>query len=182
MRKTVIGIGTISALFGGYSIFKKSYNPDELHHASNSDLNENLKLKLVQVVFRHGARTPLSSPEYLPKIKYTEEMLKHGQHTYVPYDTKNMHGENVDIAKTIYKQKDKTYGEKHHGELTAKGADQMHQLGVMLRKQYITDLQFVPSEFSDLITVRSTAVKRAVESARCTLAGKYKFYVNVFLT
>jgi len=170
-KKAVVAIGTISAVVGSYTLFKRSKQQDKLHTPTGIVLDENLKLKLVQVVFRHGARTPLSSPDYLPKIKYTEEMLKHGQHTYVPYDTKNVHGEDVDISKTIYKQKDKTYGELHHGELTAKGADQMHQLGVILRNHYFTDLKFVPSEYSDVITVRSTAVKRAVESARCTLAG-----------
>ena len=183
MKKTIVAAGAISGLVGGYVVLQRSKNQDKLLNSSNSNIDsyKNLKLKLVQVVFRHGARTPLSSPDYLPKIKYSEEMLQHGKHTYVPYDTKNIHGEDANISRTIYKQKDNRYGELHHGELTAKGADQMHQLGVILKNHYITGLNFISEEYSDQISVRSTAIKRAVESARCTLAGiilSYSLAIN----
>ena len=175
MRKIFGAIGALSALAGGYSIYKRAETPHVNDEIPSSKQSGDLNLKLVQVVFRHGARTPLASPEYLPQIKYSDEMMKHGEHTYVPYDTKSLEGDDVDISKSVYRMKKKgiSYGEKHHGELTGKGADQMHALGVHLRTHYIKDLKFLPPVYSDDLLVRSTAVKRAVESARCTLAGRF---------
>ena len=174
MRKSVIvGIGSFTAFISSYAMYQRSRNNDQEFTSSGDSNRSDMKLKLVQVVFRHGARTPLSPLDYLPTIEYHDDLLKHDHHTFIPYTTKALDGSDSDIKQSIYKHKDKMYGFEKHGELTSKGAEQMYQLGCQLKKRYITDLEFLPCLFTDAVTVRSTSVKRAVESARCTLAGLF---------
>ena len=172
------GIGTVSALFGGYAVYLKMFSVNKKPRtipAVSCDANPNLKLELVQIVFRHGARTSLHSPEYLPKIHYNKELMKHGDHTFVPIKAVGEDGDSEPQLTTFVEE------QHNHGELTKKGADQMHNLGTCLRDHYVAKLKFLPTKHCNLIYVRSTAVKRAIESARCTLAGDYISICQIFL-
>ncbi|XP_076801057.1 lysophosphatidic acid phosphatase type 6-like [Clavelina lepadiformis] len=161
----LFGIGSSAAM-----IVNELYKLKESKEDNENTIEpENLKLKLVQVVFRHGARTPLSSPDYLPHVHYDEKLLKHASHTFVPYKIVGLQGDPVDIANDS-RAASSTFP---HGQLTALGAEQMFGLGTSLRKRYIATLKFLPEDFSNEVFVRSTRVRRAVESARCTLAGLY---------
>lgn len=172
MKKVVFtGVASLSAIVGGYALYSKSSSSSQDEAISIGFNKPDMNLKLVQVVFRHGARTPLAHLEYLPTVDYHDDLLNHDDHTYVPYSTKTLDGTAADIKQSIFRHKDKLYGQGKHGELTGKGAEQMYQLGCQLRKRYISELKYLPATFTDDIFVRSTSVKRAVESARCTLAG-----------
>uniref|UniRef100_H2YF55 Lysophosphatidic acid phosphatase type 6 n=1 Tax=Ciona savignyi TaxID=51511 RepID=H2YF55_CIOSA len=133
-----------------------------------------MNLKLVQVIFRHGARTPLLSPDYLPKIEYSKSQMTHPEHTIIPYVITELHDEEIVIKHNT------TWGETKgdHGQLTSVGAEQLYQLGCFLRKKYLSELDFVkdPSQ----VYARSTGVKRTVESARSVLAGLFPGHTAQF--
>lgn len=134
-------------------------------------VDPDLSLKLVQVVFRHGARTPLYMPKYLPKVRYSSHLLDHAEHTLVPFQTIRPGGqiyEGYDLQKTE---------KKFYGRLTAPGAQQMYNLGCRIRQKYVQEQSFLQPQISDEVYVRSTQIPRAIESARCTLAGKLSFLI-----
>ena len=179
MKKFLVaGVGVVSSIAAGYVVYEKYFHVDDVSHDVLSSIptiaaKDNCKLKLVQIVFRHGARTPIQTPEYLPKVKYGDHLMKHGEHTFIPYVTKSSEGKSIDISSSLYRHGTVTIDEFSHGQLTAKGANQMHELGNYLRNHYISKLRFLPKDYySDVVYVRSTAVQRTVESVRCTLAGK----------
>ena len=65
-------------------------------------------------------------------------------------------------------------GGAYHGQLTYIGEQQLFDLGCRLRKRYINELNFLSQNYDpNEISVRSTNVKRCINSAKCLLAGLY---------
>jgi len=153
---------TVSSTFCGLAAYHHLRN---CKAAAKAPVPDELSLQLVQIVFRHGARTPLVQPRYLPYINYTN-FVEHAPHTFVPYNTKRPNGDPF-----IKEMKQDGKGARN-GQLTAKGAQQMYDLGTYLRQRYISQLGFIDSSYNGQVAVRSTEITRAIESARCTLAGK----------
>ncbi|XP_041356558.1 lysophosphatidic acid phosphatase type 6-like isoform X2 [Gigantopelta aegis] len=67
----------------------------------------------------------------------------------------------------------KLKGGGHAGMLTSYGQDQMYLLGRQLRYDYINTGFLCPEYNEEQIFVRSTNMKRTIDSARCVLAGLY---------
>lgn len=64
-------ISSVSAAFGSLLWSQKSNDSKQSHPDSTPDIDPNspYELKLVQVLFRHGARTPLKSIPNVMEVK-----------------------------------------------------------------------------------------------------------------
>ncbi|XP_023650013.1 lysophosphatidic acid phosphatase type 6 [Paramormyrops kingsleyae] len=135
-----------------------------------------LELKLVQVVFRHGARTPLKSIPDVLEADWVPDLLKVPAHTQIDYVVTDLEGGPRPSAPVEDGYRvTKLHGGTYPGQLTTLGMQQLYDLGMRLRRSYITDLPFLTASFSAAeVYVRSTNIMRTIESAKCLVAGLYQ--------
>ncbi|KPP78135.1 Lysophosphatidic acid phosphatase type 6-like [Scleropages formosus] len=135
-----------------------------------------LELQLVQVAFRHGARTPLRSIPAVQEAQWVPDLLKVPDHTRIEHLVMDLQGGPRPPAPIEDNYRSSTLsGGSHPGQLTTLGMQQLYDLGQRLRKSYVVDVPFLMSAFSSAeVYVRSTNIVRTIESARCLVAGLFQ--------
>lgn len=131
-------------------------------------------LELVQVVFRHGARTPLSK-RYWPELVEAWDVCGR-MYDPIAMDIKSEDGRSSrpinehDAAQvsTVFN------GGCHKGELTKQGQAQALDYGLWLRQRYVEEFAFLPKEYvGGILGSRTTNYSRTVATLAGVLTGLY---------
>lgn len=160
-------VGLLSSVALGSTMFWAQKNKTE---------ESPYELKLIQVLFRHGARTPLKSIPDVLEAQWVPELLKAPVHTEINYTITDLHGgpRPPSPVEDSYRSRILTGG-TYPGQLTTIGMEQMYDLGVRLRKRYIEDIPFLTPSFNPKeVYIRSTNIVRTIESAKCLVAGLFQ--------
>ncbi|XP_004342861.2 hypothetical protein CAOG_07788 [Capsaspora owczarzaki ATCC 30864] len=135
-----------------------------------------LELKLVQVVHRHGARTAVSArlDKYHPATwTCTPDMATVDAITQ-PDPTTMEHSPAAFYRLLHVPGRQPLIGTCYWGQLTAHGRQQLVDLGQNLRHLYVDRLQFLSPQCNvNDIYVRSTTIRRAIESVQNLMLGLY---------
>ncbi|GAX81189.1 hypothetical protein CEUSTIGMA_g8622.t1 [Chlamydomonas eustigma] len=163
--------------FRDLTVYASSSSPDSsvqtvpgLHRLDETEA----KLKLVQVVFRHGARTPLGKHTDFWKDDPLWDMCN-GEHKRVQLDIKSTTGEPNPTSSHNEKQKARRMpGGCFAGELTNLGHQQALELGQKLRLRYMEGLAFLKPHFNvHDVRCRSTNYDRTIKTLAGVLTGLY---------
>ncbi|KAM6986909.1 lysophosphatidic acid phosphatase type 6 [Aplochiton taeniatus] len=145
-------------------------------NCEDTDLKNLYDLKLVQVLFRHGARTPLKSIPDVMEVQWVPNLLEPPAHTKIDYVVTDLEGGPQPPAPIEESYRANILsGGSFPGQLTTVGMQQLYKLGQRLRKRYIMDTAFLTPTFSSSeVYVRSTNIVRTIESAKCLVAGLFQ--------
>uniref|UniRef100_A0A3P8UFN4 Acid phosphatase 6, lysophosphatidic n=1 Tax=Amphiprion percula TaxID=161767 RepID=A0A3P8UFN4_AMPPE len=171
--------GSVSTAFGSMLWSQQKTEPDQVASScpsSDTDPSSPYELKLVQVLFRHGARTPLRSIPDVVEAQWVPTLLDPPHNTHINYVVTDLHGGPRPPApvEDSYRTNLLTGG-TYPGQLTTVGMQQLYELGKRLRRRYIEDSNFLNTTFSPAeVYVRSTNIVRTIESAKCLIAGLFQ--------
>lgn len=170
---------SVSMAFGSILWSQKKTDADQTDSGcppADTNTSSPYDLKLVQVLFRHGARTPLKSIPDVMEAQWLPTLLEPPAHTHINYVVTDLNGGPKPPApiEESYR-KNLLTGGSFPGQLTTVGMQQLYELGKRLRKRYIEESQFLGSTFSPAeVYVRSTNIVRTIESAKCLVAGLFQ--------
>ena len=151
--------------------------------AEQQQEHNRMTLKHVQVVFRHGARTPISwSKERFGGFSNLEEVV---------WSRKLLGYEDLRISRVKYAlyhedsseatgaKQDERHGKELEGgmmsgELTSVGKQMLYDFGKVLSRRYMLENPLLKSVFDkDEVYVRSTYYERTIQSLVSLLSGLY---------
>ncbi|XP_068602831.1 lysophosphatidic acid phosphatase type 6 [Brachionichthys hirsutus] len=156
---------------------QKKTESDQLASGCTSDRTPSspYELMLVQILFRHGARTPLKSIPDVMEVQWVPTLLEPPAHTLINYVVTDLQGGPKPPRFLPQYQNRTLTGGSFAGQLTTVGMQQLYDLGERLRRRYIEETPFLSSTFIPAeVYVRSTNVRRTIESARCLVAGLFQ--------
>ena len=161
-----------SALDKGIAPPPLPFDPQKLIHPPP----KHSKRLLVQLITRHGARTPI-----------TILGDSHTNRWQCPtiYETFSLHA--MSLIQPTAGNNTFSYGFTPHmqshpgncstGQLTIRGMIQMHALGASLRHHLVNVQHFLPPQFhQNLFYIRSTNVQRTIQSAQSVFSGFYPMH------
>eukprot|EP00172_Hildenbrandia_rubra_P002898 Plantae.Rhodophyta-Hildenbrandia_rubra.ctg4130.p2 GENE.Plantae.Rhodophyta-Hildenbrandia_rubra.ctg4130~~Plantae.Rhodophyta-Hildenbrandia_rubra.ctg4130.p2 ORF type:complete len:446 (-),score=83.45 Plantae.Rhodophyta-Hildenbrandia_rubra.ctg4130:698-2035(-) len=177
MTSNLSRVGLTLATFAGITSINKLYAlspPKKSSAAFTTEDGEPLALAQIQVICRHGARSPLTKlglgagGEY--RIEWdvcgAEDMKK------VIDIEGEIYGGGVMGQNKILESGREDEGHCRKGQLSVVGARQMSRLGEMLREKYVEEYGFLDDVLDlDNVQVRSTYMERAVNSALALMSG-----------
>ncbi|XP_034041858.1 lysophosphatidic acid phosphatase type 6 isoform X2 [Thalassophryne amazonica] len=172
-------LGSVTVAFGSFLWSKKKARFTQVSSSCPSvDTNPSspYELKLVQVLFRHGARTPLKTIPDVIQAQWVPTLLEPPAHTHMKYVVTDLNGgPRPPAALEDSYRKNTLSGGTFSGQLTALGMQQLYELGMMLRTRYVTEIPFLSTNFSTSeVYVRSTNIERTIDSAKCLIAGLFQ--------
>lgn len=155
---------------------------------------DGLELQLVQILLRHGERTPVSArfqnarlAAFWPYCSSVRQLR-----SAVLEDADKHSGEPARFSTLEWKRRLETFGDNDEtviatgpgsqvdnicdlGSLTDTGRLSTYQLGLRLRNLYVDRLRFIPPTIAstDFIYLRATPIPRAVESLHQTFSALY---------
>ncbi|KAM4731094.1 lysophosphatidic acid phosphatase type 6 [Anableps anableps] len=180
MRKllTKAGLfGSVSVAFGSMWWSQRKTESDQITSNSADASPASLyELKLVQILFRHGARTPLKSMPDVVEAQWVPTLLEAPPHTHINYVVTDLKGgpQPPSPVEDSYRRNILSGG-SFSGQLTTLGMQQLYELGEKLRKRYIEETPFLSPTFTPTeVYVRSTNIIRTIESAKCLIAGLFQ--------
>lgn len=181
MRKLWVKAGIFSSVSAAFGSILWSQKPSETSPSggcstTNSDPSSPYELQLVQVLFRHGARTPLKSIPDVMEAQWVPTLLEPPPHTHINYVVTDLSGGPRPAAPTEDNyRKNVLTGGSFPGQLTTLGMQQLYELGKRMRQRYIEDNSFLSPAFNPAeVYVRSTNIWRTIESAKCLVAGLFQ--------
>ncbi|MCJ8732318.1 hypothetical protein PDJAM_G00209960 [Pangasius djambal] len=143
---------------------------------STDQSSSEYELKLVQVLFRHGARTPLKSIPDVLEAHWVPDLLEVPDYTKIDYVVTDLQGGPRPPSPVEDSYRVRTLaGGTYPGQLTTLGMKQLYDLGLRLRRRYIQDMAFLSPYFNNKeVYIRSTNIVRTIESAKCLVAGLFQ--------
>lgn len=152
-----------------FFIFVSSFNdswcePPLLDYPMRKDAD----LLMVQILTRHGARTPLHQSFKYPHVWQCNNTEYFSQSSYI-----NKNG-MVPLKIQVSESKSIFLGDCHFGQLNSKGANALRKLGKHIRWFYVDQMKFLPSKYnSKIIQFRSTRTHRTLHSQMNFILGLY---------
>lgn len=125
----------------------------------------NADLVQVQIITRHGARTPLHISKNFSNLWICNEteIFSIDSKLSRPMKVNNAFGKSVFLGDCIYSQ------------LTGKGADALFRLGKYIHNIYVDRLKFLPTTIKPTIMkFRSTSTHRTIHSSMAFISGLYE--------
>ncbi|EGC38841.1 hypothetical protein DICPUDRAFT_96769 [Dictyostelium purpureum] len=171
MIKTTLVVLVLSLLGVAYSQ-KPFYCQANLPNPSEN--TNDLTLEMVQILTRHGDRTPLYST-----LKSDMSVWDCDLGWFMVSSQNNIPGPASDVNRLFRKvyMPNREYfpGNCSDGQLTSLGYSQHIQLGQALRELYVDKYQLLPTQLTDsnTIWVRSTDVPRTIQSAQAHLTALF---------